>query len=153
MRSRQNGSGVTLSFGRSEQNEKKINHSGSLMKWVSEEMVSVLLPAIICFLKTQAPVTHLRCLNNSRYLLTAVSSAIHLGSLCNSEALIGSSQKQRGRTWEHAAVSGAGAVEPLALSLLGSPADVSTVLQNQHSCQNPNLQFLGSSLCLPTRVS
>lgn len=122
MRSRQNGNGVTLSFGRSEQNGKEINHSGSLMKWVSEEMVSVLLSAIICFLKTQAPVTHLRCLNNSRYLLTAVSSAIHLGSLCNSEALIGSSQKQRGRTWEDAAVPVAGAVEPLALSLLGSPA-------------------------------
>lgn len=122
MHSRQNGSGFTLSFGRLEQNENKINHSDSLMKWVSEEMVSALLPVIICSLKTQAPVTHLRCLNNSRYLSTAVSSAIHLGSLCNSEALIGSSQRQRGRTWEHAAVPVAGAGEPLAISLLGSPA-------------------------------
>lgn len=32
MHSRQNGSGFTLSFGRSEQNENKINHSDSLMK-------------------------------------------------------------------------------------------------------------------------
>lgn len=50
MHSRQNGSVLALSLGRSEQNENKINHSGSLMKWVSEEMVSVLLSVIICFL-------------------------------------------------------------------------------------------------------